>query len=153
MKGLVCAEQQHRHVLKDTLSLPLAFSTLNLASGVQVNNRIALCNQGHADVLLEAEEPQPESSSTVSAKAATVELFKHSLMGTRDDILRRLEKSNPGAFPLPPETTAASAEFSRKLAIPHREYPKRNFVGWLLGTCGKSKQELERRTGTTVAIR
>lgn len=119
--------------------------------GVQVSNQIALCNQGHAAFVMSS-EPQSDTSATVAAKAARFEVFKESLISRKDDIMRKLAHSNPGAFALPPET-ADAAKFSRQLPIPHREHPTLNFVGWLMGTGGRTRQELERRTGAKVAIR
>lgn len=89
---------------------------------------------------------------TVASKAARFELFKESLSAKRDEIMRKLAESNPGAFSLPPPASA-DGKFVRKLAIPHREYPSHNFVGWLMGTAGKSKQELERRTKANILVR
>jgi hypothetical protein len=118
----------------------------------QISNQITLCSQGHAEDVMPSIEPQSDRKLTVAARFARVEIFKEDLTSKRDDIIRQLAELLPGAYRIPAEPQPA-ATFSRKLPIPHLEYPSHNFVGWLIGTGGKSKQELERRTGAKVSVR
>ena len=118
---------------------------------LQVGNRITLCNQGHGDFVM-GKQPQTEADITEAAKSARTEVFKESLLSQRDDIMRQLADINPGSYTAPP-LRVETAEFARRLTIPHAEYPSHDFVGWLMGTAGKTRQELERRTGARVFIR
>ncbi|XP_068635725.1 splicing factor-like protein 1 [Aristolochia californica] len=76
--------------------------------------------------------------------------YHNQLVEKRREIILRLVRKNPTFRPSP---AVKPSNFQRKLYIPVKEYPGYNFIGPIIGPCGRTQKRMERQTGAHIVIR
>ena len=75
---------------------------------------------------------------------------KRRLTSDRDNILTRILQLNPD---FTPPSDWKRPRFEKKIYVPVLEYPDCNFFGLIIGPRGQTQKQLQKETGTKIAIR
>ena len=86
---------------------------------------------------------------TAGEKQRGKKLWK-ALVAEKNKMIAEMAKINP-AFLATAEAT--KTKLSRKLYIPHKEYPNYNFIGLIIGPRGSTQKQMEQDSGCKISIR
>ena len=78
--------------------------------------------------------------------------IKNKLMKERQSLINEALRLNPHFKP-PSDYKAIPQKKRKKLYIPVKEYPDYNFIGLIIGPRGLTQKEMEKSTGTKIAVR
>eukprot|EP01091_Cochliopodium_minus_P008547 TRINITY_DN1959_c0_g1_i2.p1 TRINITY_DN1959_c0_g1~~TRINITY_DN1959_c0_g1_i2.p1 ORF type:complete len:263 (+),score=86.55 TRINITY_DN1959_c0_g1_i2:64-852(+) len=98
--------------------------------------------------------PSPEPVYDGEGKRSNTreQRIKNKLTKERQSLINEAIKINPNFKP-PSDYKVADKKKWKKLYVPVKDYPEYNFIGLIIGPRGLTQKEMEKSTGTKIAVR